>query len=323
VKKGKSFLLREILTEDQDFLFEMLYLAIFVPPGTPTPDRSILGIPEIRRYAESWGKPGDFGYIAVDQDSGIRLGAVWLRYFNSRQHGYGYISDDIPEMSIAVLPEKRGIGIGSALLDGLRRYAEGRMDAVSLSVQPENPAVRLYERFGFVHYSKSGDSIIMCLDTRKATTGPAEYSIHTLDGTDIDMMKELLLVFGEAFEEPHTYHTKIPDESYLKALLEKDYFLAVTAESEGKIIGGLAAYVLEKFEQNRKEIYIYDLAVLEGYRRRKVATKIIRHLQRIAGEIGTYVIFVQADYGDEPAVRLYESLGIREQVLHFDIPVHD
>ena len=82
---------------------------------------------------------------------------------------------------------------------------------------------------------------------------------------------------------------------------------------------GLAGYVLPKFEQARSEFYIYDLAVEESHRRRGVATALIGRLQRLARERDLYVIFVQADYGDDPAIALYTKLGAREEVLHFDI----
>ena len=78
---------------------------------------------------------------------------------------------------------------------------------------------------------------------------------------------------------------------------------------------------LVKFEQERSEIYIYDLAVDANYRRQSVATALIAKLQSIAATRGAYVIFVQADQGDEPATSLYEKLGTREEVLHFDIEV--
>ena len=93
----------------------------------------------------------------------------------------------------------------------------------------------------------------------------------------------------------------------------------MAASCDGKVIGGLAAYVLPKFEQARSELYIYDLAVDEVHRRRGVATALIAELRRIAADRGVYVIFVQADHGDEPAIALYTKLGVREDVLHFDI----
>jgi aminoglycoside 3-N-acetyltransferase I len=139
--------------------------------------------------------------------------------------------------------------------------------------------------------------------------------------SDVAVLKALLAAFGEAFGEPDTYGARVPDDAYLRALLAKPHFIAIAARSGGDVVGGLAAYVLEKFEQARSEIYIYDLAVLEAHRRQGVATGLIRELQRIAKERGAYVIFVQADLVDEPAIKLYESLGTREDVLHFDIPV--
>jgi aminoglycoside 3-N-acetyltransferase I len=86
------------------------------------------------------------------------------------------------------------------------------------------------------------------------------------------------------------------------------------------VVGGLVAYELEKFERARRELYIYDLAVAETHRRRGLATALIGRLQAIAAERGAWVIFVQADHGDDPAIALYEGLGTREDVLHFDIP---
>jgi len=139
--------------------------------------------------------------------------------------------------------------------------------------------------------------------------------------TDAFMLKQLLRVFAEVFDEPDTYLGAIPDDRYLESLLAAPQFIAVAAEHDGEVVGGLAAYVLQKFEQARSEIYIYDLGVVAAHRRKGVATRLIRELQRIAADRGAWVIFVQADPGDEPAIRLYESLGTREDVHHFDIPV--
>jgi aminoglycoside 3-N-acetyltransferase I len=88
-----------------------------------------------------------------------------------------------------------------------------------------------------------------------------------------------------------------------------------------QVVGGLAAYELKKFEQQRSEIYIYDLAVSIAHRRQGIATALINELKAIGEKRGAYVIFVQADLGDEPAIALYSKLGIREDVLHFDIAV--
>jgi aminoglycoside 3-N-acetyltransferase I len=149
------------------------------------------------------------------------------------------------------------------------------------------------------------------------------YTYKQLSDTDVPLLKELLKVFGEAFQEIETYQGAVPSDEYLRTLLGRRHFIVLVAlDNAGRVVGGLAAYELEKFEQPRSEVYIYDLAVAEPHRRRGIATGLINQLKGIAKARGAYVIFVQADPGDDPAIRLYESLGIREDVHHFDIPVN-
>ena len=149
-----------------------------------------------------------------------------------------------------------------------------------------------------------------------------QYSYARLTARDVDLLRGMLAVFGAAFADRATYLDAVPSAVYLQRLLASPQFVAIAArDPNGAVVGALAGYVLEKFEQDRREIYIYDLAVLEPHRRRGVATQLISTLQGIARDIRAYVIFVQADYGDDPAIRLYEKLGTREEVLHFDIGV--
>jgi aminoglycoside 3-N-acetyltransferase I len=132
-------------------------------------------------------------------------------------------------------------------------------------------------------------------------------------------MGRMLQMFGEAFGDLDTYTSKRPSDSYLSHLLAAQYFIALAALKGDEVVGGLAAYELHKFEQERSEIYIYDLAVAEGHRREGIATALILELKKVAETRGAYAIFVQADLGDDAAVALYTKLGVREDVLHFDI----
>ena len=112
-----------------------------------------------------------------------------------------------------------------------------------------------------------------------------------------------------------------PSSDYVRERLCDPGFVALAAMAGDEVIGGLAAYELKKFEQARSEFYIYDLAVQAAHRRQGVATRLIEALKPIARAAGGYVIFVQADQGDTPAIALYTKLGVREDVLHFDIDV--
>jgi len=146
------------------------------------------------------------------------------------------------------------------------------------------------------------------------------FDVGVLRSGDTPTLRAMLSMFGRAFGEAATYTARQPDDEYLGRLLSTDTFIALAAVSGGKVIGGIAAYVLPKFEQARSELYLYDLAVDEPCRRQGVATAMIAELQKIAVERGAYVIFVQADFADEAAIALYTKLGTREDVLHFDIP---
>jgi aminoglycoside 3-N-acetyltransferase I len=146
-------------------------------------------------------------------------------------------------------------------------------------------------------------------------------TIHQIRPDEIDLFNQLLFTFGAIFQEKETYAHHRPSQAYLQQLLASETFIALAALAGEQVVGGIAAYELKKFEQERSEMYIYDLAVLASYRRQGIATALIQELKHIAKAKGSYVMFVQADHGDDPAIALYTKLGIREDVVHFDIPI--
>ncbi len=160
----RPFSLRPLTPQDQEFLWEMLYQAIYVAPGSPTLPRSIVQQPDLGHYAAGWGKPADLGRLAVLAKSGQPIGATWLRLFPAEDPGYGFVAATTPELSAAVVPEFRGQGIGAAMISDLIQAARSLYPAVSLSVSQGNPAQRLYERLGFRLVKQEGDSLTLMLD---------------------------------------------------------------------------------------------------------------------------------------------------------------
>lgn len=148
-----------------------------------------------------------------------------------------------------------------------------------------------------------------------------EISIKELTQDDVMVFHQLLDCFAQAFDQEQVYGNNRPGAEYLSRLLVSKHFIALVAMQDQRVIAGLTAYELPKFEQERSEIYIYDLAVAKEFRRRGIATQLIDYLKNIAQARGAWVIFVQADLEDTAAVQLYSKLGIREDVLHFDIAV--
>jgi ribosomal protein S18 acetylase RimI-like enzyme len=113
------------------------------------------------RYVRAWGRPGDTAVIALED--GFPVGAAWYRLFPAAEPGYGYVDERTPELAIAVVPSKRGHGIGDALLRSLLDKArQAGYTSLSLSVDSQNAgAIRLYERHGFERTEDDGASVTM------------------------------------------------------------------------------------------------------------------------------------------------------------------
>ncbi len=137
----------------------MLYLAVYVPDGSQPPPQEILHAPELARYVDGWGRTGDDGFMALDGDKPV--GAVWIHLLTGENKGYGYVDDETPELSIAILPEYRGMGVGRELMNRMLTFALPVYKGVCLSVSRDNPAVRLYESCGFKTVADDPTTLIM------------------------------------------------------------------------------------------------------------------------------------------------------------------
>lgn len=150
-------LIRAAGPDDEAFLREMQYLALFVPPGADPLPAAIVDDPTIARYYVGFGgRSGDLGRVA-ESPAGTPIGAAWVRYSTAADPSYGYVDDETPELGIAVVEEYRGRGVGAALLEAL--LAE--LPRCSLSIDRRNPAMRLYQRHGFAEVRREGDSVLM------------------------------------------------------------------------------------------------------------------------------------------------------------------
>lgn len=143
--------LRAATAGDVPYLASMIGVAVAWRPGaTPPTVDAVLADPLLAHYVDGWPGPADAGVVAVDGD-GRPIGAAWWTFLPVDDPGFGFVGADVPELSIGLVAPWRGHGIGTAMLIELlaRADAEG-LDRVSLSVEADNPALRLYERLGFV-----------------------------------------------------------------------------------------------------------------------------------------------------------------------------
>ncbi len=138
------------LTEkDEPFLWQMLYQAAHLGEEGNFKVEDAMNHPDLVKYVKNWGRKGDSGFVAILENSNQPVGAAWVRLFTGENQGYGYISDRIPELAIAILPEYRNQGIGTQLLKHLLVTAKTSYPSISLSTRATNPALALYKRLGF------------------------------------------------------------------------------------------------------------------------------------------------------------------------------
>ena len=152
--------IRRMRPDEAGLLREFLYQAIYLPAGTEPPPRSVVDLPELRVYTENFGtRPGDFCLVA--EVDGQVVGAAWSRIMED----YGHIDNDTPSLALSLLPDCRGQGIGTRLLNGLLALLQNQgYQRASLSVQTENPALRLYQRAGFEIAEPRGSEYLMVRD---------------------------------------------------------------------------------------------------------------------------------------------------------------
>lgn len=166
---------RDAVASDGDLLVDMLLEAVNWN-GEHHTRRGVLATPRLARYAIGWGRQGDLGLVAIDLDGPrglhVPVGAAWIRSFPGTEPGFGYVASGVPELSLAIVPGRRRLGIGRALLAALiSRLREHGVERVSLSVARANvPAMRLYEQAGFVPVedaaSSTVESVTMLLELR-------------------------------------------------------------------------------------------------------------------------------------------------------------
>lgn len=157
---NKTIIIREIKKTEVVFLNEMLHQAIYIPAGAEQLSKEIIFQPSFWRYINNFGQKDDVCLVA--EVDGVLAGAVWSRIFSDAHKGYGYVNANTPELSLAVDFPYRKMGIGSQLLRAMiEKLTERKYQKVSLSVDKQNFAYQLYQKFGFEDLETSEKSAIM------------------------------------------------------------------------------------------------------------------------------------------------------------------
>ncbi|MEU7590242.1 GNAT family N-acetyltransferase [Micromonospora sp. NPDC049230] len=158
--------IRAATPTDRQFLVDMLVEAINWLPERNWSREQILANPALAHYVTGWMRPDDVGVVAT-QPAGRPVGAAWLRHLTADDPGYGYVSDDVPELTIGVVESWRGRGVGRVLLRAALDVARARgTGRVSLSVERANFAAGLYAAEGFRTVESFENADTMVVDIR-------------------------------------------------------------------------------------------------------------------------------------------------------------
>ena len=155
-----DYIIREMRKEEHCLLSNFLYEAIYIPDGVEPPPKSIINSPELQEYIFEFGKrKHDKALVAETQ--GKIVGAIWVRIMND----YGHIDNDTPSLAMSVSKEYRGLGIGSSLLKQLLSALKSAgYSKISLSVQKNNYAVKMYKQLGFTVVDENSEEYIMVVN---------------------------------------------------------------------------------------------------------------------------------------------------------------
>jgi ribosomal protein S18 acetylase RimI-like enzyme len=154
------FEIREIKPGEHEFLFEMLYEAIYIPDGEEKLPRSVVDEPYLSKYVDDFGRQGDLAFVLTNEDQ--LVGAIWIRLFSEEEKSYGFVDASTPELSMALKENYRGSGFGTQLIETVfSKLKNDGVEKISLSVDKQNRAVRLYRRVGFEIFSEEGTAYTM------------------------------------------------------------------------------------------------------------------------------------------------------------------
>lgn len=149
-------------------------------------------------------------------------------------------------------------------------------------------------------------------------TSDTEFEIRFVDAGDITIARDLLALFASVFDEPETYSASPPTDDYLVQQLSSGAFIMVVALVDSTVVGGFGGYVLTKFEQERSEVFIYDLAVVSEFRRRGIATALIEKAKELARQRGAHLVWIQSESDDLPSSRTYQQYVDPLKANHYE-----
>jgi ribosomal protein S18 acetylase RimI-like enzyme len=294
--------LRHATAQDEGFLWEMLGHAS-APDGPPNSPEHLRSVPELARYVDGWGRAGDVGLVAVDDESGEALGAGWYRTFTAAEPGYGFVDEATPEIAIACTAAGRGRGLGHELIDGLLAVAhEAGLARLSLSVRLTNvPAVRVYEDCGFVgvQLEEDGLHLTMAAPTRPVARAGERVAVEAVEPGGLPAALVERSAWGDAIASRGVLHRVADHPSFVARI--------------GEEAAGLLSWRIEAAGEVPE---IEVLGVESWVPGRGVGAALLRAVRAEARARGVRRLWLIANDDNTDALRWYQRRGWQLVAVH-------
>ncbi|MBQ6493493.1 MAG: GNAT family N-acetyltransferase [Erysipelotrichaceae bacterium] len=291
--------IRQFRKDETELLKDFLYEAIFIPEGTETPDRTIIERPELSLYYEDFGNRKDDHCLIAEEDDKV-IGAVWSRIMND----YGHVDDKTPSLAISLYKEYRNRGIGTKLLkEMLKELRKRGYSKVSLAVQKDNYALKMYKDLGFKIINENEQEYIMISDLDKNLT------VKELDPSCISDIKPL---FRSVFCDPPWSEDWSDDrqlDEYLKDLVEVRSPIVLGLYEDNELIGFSIGKI--KHWCGGAEYFIEELCIDPDHQNKGYGRRFFSLIEDKLKEKDIHQIYLMTDR-DKPAYGFYKKIGFRE-----------
>ena len=291
--------IRKLQAEENELLKDFLYEAIFIPQGMKVPEKSIIENEKLKVYYEDFGSGKDDHCLAAE-DKGIVIGAVWVRIMND----YGHVDDQTPSLAISLYPEERNKGYGSRLLEEMLKLLKDEgYQKVSLSVQKENYAYKMYKKAGFKIIEENDQEYIMIRELN------AELMIRELDPSYIEEIKPLFRKVFEVAPWNEVWDDDRQLDEYLKDLIEVRNPLIYGLYEKEKLLGVSIGRIKHWYAGT--EYYIEELFIANDFQHHGYGKRFMELIENDLKEKDIHEIYLVTDR-DKPAYDFYRKTGFKE-----------
>lgn len=100
-----------------------------------------------------------------------------------------------------------------------------------------------------------------------------------------------------------------PAETINEDFFSSENNVLIVAVEDDKVVGSIYGYVLERYDTRLKQLFIYSIDIIDGYRQQGIAKLLMNEFLKDINSGNYHNAFVITNEDNIPAMKLYESVG--------------